>query len=360
MEINKNGQTSARSEPVCSLREKQLLLISLARITFLSLAEKLILLKKLDSSDDLALLSLTDLSEICGRPLEKAVWNGEENLRMAKREEAVVRAKNIQIVPYAASVYPALLRECVNAPFALFCMGDISCLSGKTVSVVGTRRIAPEARKAAVQFAYDAVSDGVTVVSGLAYGVDSAAHSGAVEACLDAADSSSYGKTCAVLPCGIDTIVPYANRKLAENILRSGGAIVSEYVPGIPAERWRFVQRNRIIATLSPATLVVQAPCGSGSLITADFALECGRDVLFHKAAFSENACSVRNLVESELQAKFAMGKAGRKKLENTPEKYLEAGAPVIENYQDFCKCMTEMPGMRRYINEKNMQLELI
>ncbi len=181
-----------------------------------------------------------------------------------------------------------------------------------------------------------------------------------MEACLDAADSSSYGKTCAVLPCGIDTIVPYANRKLAENILRSGGAIVSEYVPGIPAERWRFVQRNRIIAALSPATLVVQAPCGSGSLITADFALECGRDVLFHKAAFSENACSVRSLVESELQAKFAMGKAGRKKLENTPEKYLEAGAPVIENYQDFCKCMTEMPGMRRYINEKNMQLELI
>ena len=340
-------------------QKNQLLMISLARITFLSLAEKLNLLKKLDSFNDLALLSLTDLSGICGRSLKKAIWDGAENLRAAKKEEAVLRAKNIRMVLYTSSEYPALLRKTVNAPFALFCIGDISCLSGKTVSVVGTRRIAPEAKKAAVQFAKDAAKDGVTVISGLACGVDSAAHTGAVEANLEAENSSLLGKTCAVLPCGIDTIVPYANRKLAENILRSGGVIVSEYVPGVPAERWRFVQRNRIIAALSPATVVVQAPSGSGSLITADFALECGRDVLFHKAAFSENAAVVRNFTESELQARFALGKASRTKLENTPEKYLEAGAPVIENYQDFCKCMTEMPGMRRYAGGKNIQLEL-
>ena len=340
-------------------QKNQLLMISLARITFLSLAEKLNLLKKLDSFNDLALLSLTDLSGICGRSLKKAIWDGAENLRAAKKEEAVLRAKNIRMVLYTSSEYPALLRETVNAPFALFCIGDISCLSGKTVSVVGTRRIAPEAKKAAVQFAKDAAKDGVTVISGLACGVDSAAHTGAVEANLEAENSSLLGKTCAVLPCGIDTIVPYANRKLAENILRSGGVIVSEYVPGVPAERWRFVQRNRIIAALSPATVVVQAPSGSGSLITADFALECGRDVLFHKSAFSENAAVVRNFTESELQARFALGKASRTKLENTPEKYLEAGAPVIENYQDFCKCMTEMPGMRRYAGGKNIQLEL-
>ena len=321
-------------------QKNQLLMISLARITFLSLAEKLNLLKKLDSFNDLALLSLTDLSGICGRSLKKAIWDGAENLRAAKKEEAVLRAKNIRMVLYTSSEYPALLRETVNAPFALFCIGDISCLSGKTVSVVGTRRIAPEAKKAAVQFAKDAAKDGVTVISGLACGVDSAAHTGAVEANLEAENSSLLGKTCAVLPCGIDTIVPYANRKLAENILRSGGVIVSEYVPGVPAERWRFVQRNRIIAALSPATVVVQAPSGSGSLITADSAV-------------------VRNFTESELQARFALGKASRTKLENTPEKYLEAGAPVIENYQDFCKCMTEMPGMRRYAGGKNIQLEL-
>ena len=342
-----------------SNQENQILLISLARITFLSLAEKLNLLKKLDSFNDLALLSLTDLSEICGRSLKKAFWDGAENLRAAKREEAVLRAKNIRTVFYSSPEYPALLRESVNAPFALFCMGDVSCLSEKTVSVVGTRRITPEAKRAAVQFAKEAAKDGVTVVSGLACGVDSAAHAGAVEANFEAENSAALGKTCAVLPCGIDTIVPYANRKLAENILRSGGVIVSEYVPGVPSERWRFVQRNRIIAALSPATLVVQAPGGSGSLITADFALECGRDVLFHKAAFSENAEKVRNYTESELQARFALGKASRTKLENTPEKYLEAGAPVIENYQDFCRCMTEMPGTRGYSNEKNMQFEL-
>lgn len=340
-------------------QKNQLLVISLARITFLSLAEKLNLLKKLDSCDDLALLSLTDLSVFCGRPLAKASWNGAENLRAAKKEESVLRAKNIQTVLYTSAEYPALLRECVNAPFALFCMGDISCLSGRTVSVVGTRKTAPEARKAAVQFAKDAASDGVSVVSGLACGIDSAAHSGVVEANFEAENSASLGKTCAVLPCGIDTIVPYANRKLAENILRTGGAIVSEYVPGIPAERWRYVQRNRIIAALSPATVVVQAPSGSGALITAEFALECGCDVLFHKAAFSENAVAVRNCVDSELQARFSIGKASRAKLENTPEKYLEAGAPVIENYQDFCRCVAELPGVRGYANEKNIQCEL-
>ena len=111
-------------------QKNQLLMISLARITFLSLAEKLNLLKKLDSFNDLALLSLTDLSGICGRSLKKAIWDGAENLRAAKKEEAVLRAKNIRMVLYTSSEYPALLRETVNAPVALFCIGDISCLSG--------------------------------------------------------------------------------------------------------------------------------------------------------------------------------------------------------------------------------------
>lgn len=340
-------------------QKNQILLISLARITFLSLTEKLNLLKKLDSFNDLAVLSLKELSEFCNRPLTRAVWNGEENLRMAKIEASVIKTKNIKTVLYSSSEYPALLRESVNAPFALFCIGNISCLSGKTVSVVGTRRITPDAKKATVQFAREAAENGVTVVSGLAYGVDGAAHLGAVEANFDSANPSECGKTCAVLPCGIDTIVPYRNKTLAENIIKTGGVLISEYVPGVQSEPWRFVQRNRIIAALSPATVVVQAPSGSGALITADFALECGRDVMFHKVAFSENAEKMRNFVESDLKARIQKGRAKQSKLENSPEKYIASGAPIIESYKDYCKCMAEMPGTRSFAKEKNAQLEL-
>lgn len=342
-------------------QKNQILLISLARITFLSLTEKLNLLKKLDSFDDLALMSLKDLSDFCSRPLSKAVWNGKENLSAAKREAAILQAKNIKTVLYTSPEYPALLRESVNAPFALFYIGNISCLAGKTVSVVGTRKITPEAKKAAVQFAKDAVNDGVSVVSGLAYGVDAAAHLGAVQANFDATPENALnlGKTCAVLPCGIDTVVPSANRKLAENIVKTGGVLISEYVPGVFAESWRFVQRNRIIAALSPATVVVQAPNGSGSLITADFALECGRDVMIHKEAFSENAQTVRSVVQADLQKRFSAGKASRSKIENTLEKYLESGAPIIDNYSDYCKCLAELPGVRSCAKKIDSQLEL-
>lgn len=338
--------------------ENQILLIFLARITFLSLAEKLKLFKKLDNSDSLALLSIEDLRNITGRPLSRVLWDASENLRHAKQELVIIQAKKIKIVPYFSAEYPALLRESVNPPFALFCIGNIACLSEKTVSVVGSRHTVPEASRAAFNFAYDAANAGVTVISGLAFGLDAASHAGAVEANFKKQNDCTLGKTCAVLPCGIDTIVPSANKKLAENIIATGGAIISEYVPGISSEKWRFVQRNRIVAALSPATLVVYAPSGSGALITANMALEAGRDVLFHKAAFCEGAKMQRNLLDENLKKKIQKGNAASSKIENTPEKYLEAGAPVIESYQDYCRCMAEMPGTRRYL-EKNVQFEL-
>lgn len=344
-----------------SKQKNQLLLICLARITFLSLSEKLNLLKKLDSFNDLALLSIEDIEKFCNRKI-RARWNGEENLRSAMLELKVMEAKHIKYVLYTDAEYPALLRECTDAPFILFYIGNISCLLGKTVSVVGTRRITSEARRAAEEFSFDAVNDGVTVVSGLASGIDGAAHRGAVNAVYDAVEKGIRlpgGRTCAVLPCGIDSVVPFVNRKLAEKILWTGGVIVSEYVPGMPSKPWCFVQRNRIIAALSPATVVVQAPVGSGALITADFALESGRDVLFHKASFSEGAATVSRYIKDELTVKHALGKVKSSKLENTPEKYLEAGAPVISGYMDYVRVRSESFGFGSFKQNKNSQLEL-
>ena len=135
---------------------------------------------------------------------------------------------------------------------------------------MGTRRLSPEGKQAALDFAYEAVNDGCNVVSGLAWGADTYAHRGALNAYYDAVekgDAAVKGKTIAVLPSSVDEIVPYQNKKLAAQIIKSGGLLVSEYAPGVPVEKWHFVGRNRIIAGLSMATLVVEAPVGTISLL---------------------------------------------------------------------------------------------
>lgn len=340
--------------------KKQLdLLVSLTRITFLNLAEKIILLKNIDSANDLALLSIEEIKQIVNRNIKVSSWDGKKNLLAAQKEICILAAKGIKSVLYSDSEYPALLRETTNAPFMLFYLGDISVLSGKTVSVVGTRKITPDAKKATFEFAYEACKDGCSVVSGLANGVDGFAHSGAVDAYYDANQNSVVGKTVAVLPVGCDTVTPYSHKRLAEKILQTGGCLISEYVPGVSAEPWRFVQRNRIIAGLSPATVVIQAPCGSGSLITAEYAMEYNRDVMFHSVAFSDNANIVAKTVKSELDSRFAKGTISKHKLENSPEKFVESGAPVINSYSDYCKCFSEPPGKRCCNIKDDGQLEL-
>ena len=340
-------------------------LVSVARISFLSLAEKINLLKNIDSASSLALLSIDEIGAICGRSLRIKKWDGNRNLCEAVREAKIIEAKKIRFVLYTDALYPSLLREIPDAPFMLFYIGDISILSGKTVSVVGTRHVTPDGRAAAHDFAYDAVNNGVTVVSGLAFGADAAAHSGAVDAYFDSIENagnkckSPSGKTAAVLPCGCDTVVPKSNARLAHNILRSGGCILSEYVPGTESMPWRFVQRNRIIAALSPATIVVQASNGSGALITAQYALEYNRELMFHAAALSESAKKIGEASLRRLQKDFALGNISRSKLENSPEKFLEAGAPVIKNYKDFCVCLKELPGGHSCTIKSDGQLEL-
>ena len=333
-------------------------LISLSRISFLNLAEKIILLKKIDGAKSLSVLSRDDIGAFVGRRI-RGVWNGTENLKHAKIEAAVINAKGIKAVFYGDSNYPALLKEIPNAPFALFYRGDISCLHEKTVSVVGTRHLTRDGKKAAHNFAYSAVCDGCTVVSGLAHGADGAAHSGAVDAWFDAMENAAplpLGKTAAVLPCGIDTITPFSHTRLSCDILKSGGCILSEYAPGTPAANWRFLQRNRIIAALSPATVVIQAPTGSGALITAGLALEYDRDVVFHSAAFSDSARVMDEAVASRLERDFAQGKISRGKIENSCRKYKELGAPTIEDYEDYCKYRAEMPGFRS-VNSGQMEM---
>jgi DNA processing protein len=322
--------------------------LALAQISFLSLKEKIILRKNLDSLDKLALMSMEDISQAVGRVVNPEFWNGKQIAAEAKKSAYIMQHMGIRAVLYDEAEYPALLREIFNPPYMLFYRGEISVLAKKCVSVVGTRRICRECAQAAFSFAKDAALDGLTVVSGLAYGTDTYAHKGALAA-VEAGGCT--GTTAAILPCGIDTIVPSANKTLVQHILKTGGCVASEYIPGTDSEPWRFVQRNRIIAALSPATVVIQAPPGSGALLTAQFAIEENRELFFHTSGQCEEAKKTERVAEQLLKASKKSGKAF--KLEHTSERYVTEGAHECKDYADFVRELDAPPGKTRSNKEK-------
>jgi DNA processing protein len=168
--------------------------------------------------------------------------------------------------------FPALLAAIHDPPRQLFARGDadLGLLSQPAVAIVGARSCSSYGRSVARSLARDLAGAGLVVVSGMARGIDGDAHRGALDA---------GGRTCAVLGCGVDRDYPAAHAELARRIC-ANGLIVSEYEPGVEPAPWRFPARNRLIAGLCGATLVVEARERSGALITADFALEDGREVL--------------------------------------------------------------------------------
>ena len=332
--------------------EKILLRLFLARMTFLSLQEKKKFENNIDSASQIALMSIEEIGNFVNRKISsRAQWDGKENLRCAKITAYKCKSQKFEILHIDDEEYPELLRQIPDAPYILFCRGNIEALKGRFVSVVGTRRITPEGRAVTKQFAYEAAMDDCNVVSGRAVGVDGNAHQGAVDAFFDTdekgGDTSAVGKTVAVMPSAIDEIVPNGQKNLAQQILKTGGCLISEYEPGEELANWHYVGRNRIIAGLSPATIVIEAPAGSGALITADFAVDYNRDLFFHEVAFGKMADEVAHLVEDELEKRFASGRVSKYKIENRPEKFLKDGAGVIKNYKDYCNALTEMPGQR-------------
>lgn len=166
-------------------------------------------------------------------------------------------------------LFPELLRQIPAAPFGLYWRGTLP-KNEPAVAIVGTRRATTNGKLIAKNFAESLARAGMTVVSGLAFGIDTAAHEGAV---------AGGGKTIAVLAGGADFIYPQQNAKLAQKIIDLGGAIVSEYPLGAPTYPARFLERNRIISGLARGTLVIEAPETSGALATVKFAVEQNRDV---------------------------------------------------------------------------------
>ena len=166
--------------------------------------------------------------------------------------------------------YPQLLREIVSSPAPLYYKGELPLINDRMIAIIGTRKATKQGKVLAKRFAQELAEHGVVVVSGLALGIDGAAHQGAL---------LGGGRTIAVLANGLDSIYPREHLSLAETLLRNNGCIFSEYESGTPAYPTHFLERNRIISGLSLGVVVIEAPNRSGALSTACHALEQGREV---------------------------------------------------------------------------------
>jgi len=180
-----------------------------------------------------------------------------------------IQAQGITVLTWEDENYPTHLRDVFPSPPVLYLRGELRPEDEWAVAVVGTRRVTAYGRQVTESIANKLARGGITVVSGLARGVDGLAHRVALEA---------GGRTLAVMGCGVDRIYPPEHRKLAEQIIEHG-ALISDFIPGTPPEASNFPPRNRIISGLSLATVVVEAGSRSGALITANFAAEQGREV---------------------------------------------------------------------------------
>ena len=189
-------------------------------------------------------------------------WEGE--FRKAERF-------NVEIVTPADEAYPATLRNAPGAPLALYVKGDVAALKKPMVALVGTRRATAYGLDVANRFSYDLCKADWGIVSGLALGIDAAAHQGALAA---------GGVTVGVIGSGLDRFYPEENRALARQIVARGGAVVSEFPFGRPPDRETFPIRNHVVAALAHGVVAVEAPRRSGALITTEIAADLGRTVM--------------------------------------------------------------------------------
>lgn len=258
-----------------------------------------------------------EIYKLSKRELLKVDGIGEEtvtNIIEAKNEKILnyhikyMEENNIDIIHICEKSYPQALKQIYDAPVSLYIRGNKEILNGKNIGIVGCRECTDYGKKAAKYFAYNLSKEkSVNIVSGLAKGVDSYAHWGSVGANIECENTKNCGKkqescgkinnncgkinddcgklkndcgkTIAVLGNGLDMIYPKENIELANEIIRNGGAIISEYPCGTKPDKMNFPARNRIISGLSKGIIVIEAKEKSGTLITVDFALEQGRDV---------------------------------------------------------------------------------
>jgi DNA processing protein len=253
-----------------------------------------------------------------------------------------ITSQGVQVYTWDDDIYPKRLKEIAQPPPVLFAKGSINVEDDWAVSVVGTRRVTPYGRQVTAEIARFLAENGITVVSGLARGVDAIAHQTALQ---------SGGRTIAVLGSGVDVVYPPEHRKLAEEIALQG-AVISDYPMGTQPESTNFPPRNRIIAGLSLATIVVEAGETSGALITAKFAADQGRDVFAVPGSIlTPQSEGTNHLIEQGARPLLRMSEILEiLKLENIPEK--QANRKSITATPDEKKLLQHLSQEPKYIDE--------
>ena len=270
--------------------DDDLLDLMICRIPGLKGEEKIRLAEKYGNVDDFSSLGKADMENILKRPLKSPPWTMADIRIEAEKDAKHAESLGMHRVSWREKAYPPLLREIFDPPLLLFYRGTLPDAESPMVAVVGTRKPTPLAAERAFALGRELGEAGIAVVSGLALGIDAMAHRGNIDA---------RAPTVAVLGSGVDMVFPSSNRDLARRILKTGGAILSEYPPGAGPDKWHFPARNRIISALARGVVIVEAPQKSGALITAQFALDQDRDLWVDSAGVkSPNGAGTARLVE--------------------------------------------------------------
>ncbi|NGP77170.1 DNA-protecting protein DprA [Balneolaceae bacterium YR4-1] len=228
-------------------------------------------MQKVDHPQDIFRLNTQELISIDG--IGPVVANAIQKFNNWDEVDKLLSQTEVcgaSIISFRDNNYPALLKEIFDPPILLWVKGDPAILDLPGVAVIGTRRATSYGIRKAKEFTADLTAQHLTVVSGLAYGVDAIAHRTTIE---------NGGKTVAVLGSGIDTIYPGKHKDLAKDIWESGGAVISEFPPGTKPDAGNFPVRNRIVSGLTLGTLVIESGLEGGSMITARSALDQNREV---------------------------------------------------------------------------------
>jgi len=267
------------------------------------------LIQGFDSKENLWSASEAELKHVEGISTKFAkVISDNEIKQDVKRHIEYMQKHSIDIIFIEDKEYPELLKQIDNPPLCLYIIGKKEVLNQTNIAIVGSRDATEYGKDVAKKFAFNLACNGVNIVSGLARGIDSYAHIGTIKALRERIrmqnnyaigynEKKIGGKAIAVLGNGLDRVFPQENYKLAKEIIKYGGCIISEYPLGTKPNRENFPARNRIISGLCNGILVVEAKPKSGTIITVDFALEQGRDVF----AIPGNIDSITSMGTNEL-----------------------------------------------------------
>ena len=275
--------------------EKKKYWIWLSTIKGLGSRRKQILLNKYKTPERIYNLKKEEILKIKGfsETLAECIID-KENKENLKRQIDDIQEQNIKIITIKEKEYPQLLRTIYDYPVSIYVKGNEKILNGPTIGIVGCRQSTAYGEKVAQYFAYNLSKRSINIISGLAKGIDSQSHIGAIKA---------KGITIGVIGSGLDIVYPKENQYLYDKIIRENGAIVSEYPLRVKPEKMNFPARNRIISGMSKGILVVEAKKKSGTLITVDFALEQGRDVYVVPGNIDEmNSVGTNDLIKQGAQ----------------------------------------------------------